>query len=118
MTAIEKAKKIATVLDEKKGRDVRILKVLEETVITDYFVIATATSSTHLKALCDEVEYKLKEEDSIAASRVEGYQGGGWILVDFGDVIVQLFDPANRDFFKLEKLWSEAEEIEFEKKED
>ena len=118
MTAIDKAKKAATILDEKKGRDVRILKVLEETVITDYFVIATATSSTHLKALCDEVEYRLREEDGIRADRVEGYQGGGWILVDFGDVIVQLFDPASRDFFKLEKLWSEAEEIGFEKKED
>lgn len=118
MTAIEKAKKIATVLDEKKGKDVRILKVLEETVVTDYFVIATATSSTHLKALCDEVEYRLREEDEIRSDHVEGYQGGGWILVDFGDVIVQLFDPVSRDFFKLEKLWSQAEEIEFDKKED
>lgn len=118
MTALEKAKKIASVLDEKKGRAISILKVLEETVITDYFVIATATSSTHLKALCDEVEYKLKEEDGIAPSRVEGYQGGGWILVDYDDVIVHIFDANSRDFFNLEKLWSAAERIEFEAKED
>ncbi len=118
MTALEKAKKIASILDEKKGRDVRILKVREETVITDFFVIATATSSTHLKALCDEVEYKFKEEDGIAASRVEGYQGGGWILVDFDDVIVHIFDATSRDFFNLEKLWSGAEKIDFEAKED
>ncbi len=118
MTAIEKAKKIAAVLDEKKGKDISILKVLEKTVITDYFVIATATSSTHLKALSDEVEYRLREENAILADRVEGYSGGGWILVDFGDVIVHLFDPASRDFFKLEKFWREAEPIEFEAKED
>lgn len=118
MTALEKAKKIASVLDEKKGRAISILKVLEETVITDYFVIATATSSTHLKALCDEVEYKLKEEDNVAPSRVEGYQGGGWILVDYDDVIVHIFDANSRDFFNLEKLWSAAERIEFEAKED
>ncbi len=117
MTALEKAKKIAFVLDEKKGRDISILKVLEETTITDYFVIATATSSTHLKALCDEVEYKLKEED-ISAARVEGYQGGGWILVDYGDVIVHIFDATSRDFFNLEKLWAAAEKIDFEAKED
>ena len=118
MTALEKAKKIAVILDEKKGRGISILRVCEETVITDYFVIATATSSTHLKALCDEVEYKLKEEDGISASRVEGYQGGGWILVDFDDVIVHIFDTNSREFFNLEKLWAAAERIEFEAKED
>ena len=118
MTALEKAKKIASVLDEKKGRGISILKVREETVITDYFVIATATSSTHLRALCDEVEYKLKEEDAITASRVEGYQGGGWILVDYDDVIVHIFDATSRDFFNLEKLWAAAEKIDFEAKED
>ncbi len=118
MTSLEKAKKLATVLDEKKGRKVTILKVLDQTVITDYFVIATATSSTHLKALCDEAEYRLREEDGILPARIEGYRGGGWILVDFGDVIVHLFDAAGREYFQLEKLWNGAEEIEFEQKED
>ena len=118
MTSLEKAKKIASILDEKKGRNVSILKFAEETVITDFFVIATATSSTHLKALCDEVEYKLKEEDDISPARVEGYQGGGWILSDYEDVIVHIFDANSREFFNLEKLWAAAEKIEFEAKED
>lgn len=118
MTSLEKAKKIASVLDEKKGREVTILKVYDQTVITDYFVIATATSSTHLKALCDEVEYRLREEDGITHERIEGYQGGGWILADYSDVIVHLFDAAGRDYFKLEKLWQAAEKIDFEQKED
>ena len=118
MTALEKAKKIASILDEKKGREVSILKVSEETIISDYFVIATATSSTHQKALCDEVEYRLREEDALTTSRVEGYQGGGWILLDFTDVIVHIFDAESRGFFNLEKLWAAAERIEFEAKED
>lgn len=118
MTPIEKAKKIASVLDEKKGRDVQILQVTEQTVLCDFFVIATATSSTHLKALCDEVEYRLREEDGITAYRTEGYQSTGWILADFGDVIVHLFDAASRDFFKLEKLWQEGTPVPFDKKED
>ncbi len=118
MTALEKAKKIATILDEKKGKDVQILKVLEETVITDYFVLATATSSTHLKALSDEIEFRLRQEDQILSHHVEGYRGGGWILMDFADVIVHIFDANSREFFKLEKLWSGAEKIEFEAKQD
>ena len=118
MTSLEKATKIASILDEKKGREVSILKVRENTVITDFFVIATATSSTHLKALSDEVEFKLKEEDGLAPDRVEGYQGGGWILSDYGDVIVHVFDKDSRSFFNLEKLWAAAEKIEFEAKED
>ena len=118
MNSEEKAVKIASVLDEKKGKEVQILKVREQTVITDYFVIATAGSSTHLKALCDEVEFRLREEDGITAARVEGYQGGGWILVDFGDVILHLFDANSREFFKLEKLWKEATPVTFEAKED
>jgi ribosome-associated protein len=118
MTALEKAKKLAGVLDEKKGKSVTILKVMDQTVITDYFVIATATSSTHLKALCDEVEFRLREEDAITADRIEGYRGGGWILVDFSDVIVHIFDANSREFFNLEKLWNGAEEVQFEQKED
>ena len=118
MTSLEKAKRIAGILDEKKGGNISILKVRDETVITDYFVIASATSSTHLKALCDEVEYKLKEEEGIEAQRIEGYQNTGWILVDYGDVIVHIFDPQSRDFFNLEKLWAAAERVAFEAKED
>ena len=118
MTSLEKAIKLASILDEKKGREITVLKVLDQTVITDYFVIATATSSTHLKALCDEAEYRLREEDGLTYDRIEGYQAGGWILVDFGDVIVHLFDAAGRDYFQLEKLWQGAEKIDFEQKED
>ncbi|MBR2634395.1 MAG: nicotinate (nicotinamide) nucleotide adenylyltransferase [Clostridia bacterium] len=118
MNAQEKAVRIAEILDLKKGRDTVILQVEKETVITDFFVIATATSSTHLKALCDEVEWKMQTEQDLKPAHVEGYQGGGWILMDYEDVIVHLFDDTGRKFFQLEKLWNGAVNVEFEKKED
>ena len=118
MTALEKAKKIAEVLDAKRGKDVRILKVLDQTVITDYFVICGGTSNTHLKALSDEVEFRLREEDDLLPERIEGYQTAAWILLDYADVIVHIFDPASRDFYKLEKLWADAEPVPFTAKYD
>ena len=118
MNQLEKATYIAGVLDEKKALDVSVLQVTSETVIADYFVIATATSSTHLKALCDEAEYRLFERDGIKPSHIEGTGNAGWILMDYGDVIVHLFDKSSREFFKLEKLWNRAIPIEFEKKQD
>ncbi|MBP5288716.1 MAG: ribosome silencing factor [Clostridia bacterium] len=118
MTSLEKAERIARILDEKKGKDIKILHVTDQTVITDYFVICGGGSNTQVKALSDEVEYKLKEEDGITPARVEGYDGGAWILIDYSDVIVHVFDPASREFYKLEKLWAQAEEIPFTPKED
>lgn len=118
MTSIEKAERIARVLDSKKGKDIKILHVTDQTVITDYFVICNGGSNTQVKALSDEVEYKLREEDGVTPARVEGYVGAAWILLDYGDVIVHVFDPASREFYKLEKLWAEAEEVPFAAKED
>ena len=118
MTALEKAERIARVLDGKKGKDIRILRVTDQTVITDYFVICNGGSNTQVKALSDEVEYKLREEDGVTPDRVEGYDGAAWVLLDYSDVIVHVFDPASREFYKLEKLWAEAEEVPFAAKED
>ena len=118
MTAFEKAERIARILDDKKGKDIKILHVTDQTVITDYFVICNGGSNTQVKALSDEVEFKLRTEDGITPARVEGYDGAAWILLDFSDVIVHVFDPASREFYKLEKLWADAEEVPFAAKED
>ncbi|MBQ3865581.1 MAG: ribosome silencing factor, partial [Clostridia bacterium] len=118
MTPKEKAERIARILDEKKGRDIRILHVTDQTVITDYFVICGGGSSTQVKALADEVEYKLREENAVTPARIEGYNGSAWILMDYADVIVHIFDPQSREFYKLEKLWADAEEVPFQAKED
>ncbi len=112
------AEHIASLLDKKKARDVKILRVTEKTVIADYFVIAGGTSSTQVKALADEVEYQIGVNDGIKPANVEGRGTGGWILLDYENVLVHVFDPKMREFYNLEKLWAECEEVPFDKLED
>ena len=106
------AEHIASLLDKKKARDVKILRVTEKTVIADYFVIAGGTSSTQVKALADEVEYQIGVNDGIKPANVEGRGTGGWILLDYENVLVHVFDPKMREFYNLEKLWADAELID------
>lgn len=100
------AEAIAKILDDKKGMDVTVLAVGKQTVLADYFVIATGTSSTHVNALADEVEFKLKEDRSLEPGHIEGH--GEWVLLDYASVIVHVFTKNAREFYKLEKLWSDA----------
>ena len=112
------AENIAVLLDKKKARDVKILRVTEKTVIADYFVIAGGTLSTQVKALADEVEYQIGVNDGIKPTNVEGRGTGGWILLDYENVLVHVFDPKMREFYNLEKLWAECEEVPFDRSED
>ena len=112
------AEDIAKILDLKKAREVKILKVTEKTIIADYFVIAGGTSSTQVKSLADEVEYQLNQDQGIKPSSIEGRGQGGWVLLDYENVIVHIFNPQTREFYNLEKLWAECEEIPFAKTED
>ena len=104
--------------NNKKGNDVKVIAVAEKTVIADYFVLATGNTSTHVRALADEVEFKLKTEDGIEPLRVEGAGSGSWVLIDYGSVIVHVFGVQSKEFYKLEKLWSEGTEVAFDKIED
>ncbi|MBQ7399636.1 MAG: ribosome silencing factor [Clostridia bacterium] len=117
----EKAKEIALkaakALDEKKARDIKILYVNEQTIIADYFVIAAGTSRTQVNALADEVEYKLGLE-GIKPAKIEGRGQGTWVLLDYDSVLVHVFNPQSRDFYNLEKLWADGQEIPFEATED
>ncbi|MBE6611554.1 MAG: ribosome silencing factor [Ruminococcaceae bacterium] len=108
---IEIAKMLVQVLDRKKGRDIKLLRIADHTIIADYFVICGGTSSTNVKALAGEAEYKLTQ-CGVEPLRMDGYSEGQWIAVDFGSVIVHIMNRENRDFYKLEKLWSEAESID------
>ena len=112
------AEHIASLLDKKKAHDVKILRVTEKTVIADYFVIAGGTSSTQVKALADEVEYQIGVNDGIKPANVEGRGTGGWILLDYENVLVHVFDPKMREFYNLEKLWAECEEVPFDRIEE
>jgi ribosome-associated protein len=101
----------ADLLDAKKGIDVKLLEVTELTVLADYFVISTATSSTHLQALTDELAFKLKEKE-VRPRNIEGHKAGGWVLLDYGTVVIHVFTQEAREFYALERLWSDAVAIE------
>lgn len=102
----------ANALNSKKAKQLKALKIDSLTTLADYFLIATATSSTHVRALADEVEDKLAEI-SIEPHHIEG-KSTGWIVLDYTSVIVHVFTPNEREFYNLDSMWSDAEEISLE----
>ena len=111
-TPEELAHAIFDVLDAKKAQNIKVLHVEDQTVITDYFVICTGNSSTQVKSLGGEVEYKLGLR-GVDPLHYEGRDNNGWVVLDYSSVIVHIFSRENRDFYKLEKLYGDAEEITF-----
>jgi ribosome-associated protein len=107
MNPKELAKEAARILSGKKAVDIRVLEVTDLTVLADYFVIATGTSSTHLKTLAEEVEYALKKQD-VMPGHTEGKAGGSWMLLDYGPVVVHVLMQEAREFYSIERLWSDA----------
>ena len=110
MTRREILKTAVAALEDKKGNDIQLIHVREQTIIADYFIIASGTSSTQVKTLAEEVEFKL-EEAGIRPTRVEG-KSTSWILLDYADVIVHVFHEKAREFYALERLWSDGEPVE------
>jgi len=115
MTPTEIAGLVISALDSKKAIDIKLLRTTDVTILADYFAICTASSTTHLKTLSDEVERVLKEKNE-APLRREGHRSGGWLLLDYGCVIVHLFLIEAREFYTLERLWGDAEEIDISDK--
>ena len=113
MDTIEQARLIAKALAGKKALDIQVIKISDVSVLADYMVIATGTSSTHVKALADEVEYQL-DEAGCSVSHIEGYRGNGWILMDYVDILVHIFDDESRKYYNLERLWQDGEVVDFE----
>jgi len=113
LTPLEVAKLISRTLDSKKAKDIKVMKTENLTVLANYFVICTATSSTQIKTISDEVE-KILEENGEKALHKEGYRFGGWVLIDYGCVVVHIFMPETREFYGLERLWADAEEIDID----
>lgn len=104
----------ANAIAEKKGLDIALLDVSRLLVITDVFVIATGTSTTHVKTLVDEVEMTLKRDHARMPLRREGESHGKWVLLDYGDMVVHVFDQVTRDYYDLERLWGDAPRLDFE----
>jgi ribosome-associated protein len=99
------AHRLVEILEDKKGEDILLLDLIGECSFTDYFVIATGVSERTLKALSDEVRRRIKAEFDGALGRQEGDPSSGWLLIDFGDVVVHLFSKEMRRYYQLEELW-------------
>ena len=108
MTPKELAIIAVKALDEKKGREISAIEITEITTLADYFVIATGGSSTKINALCDAVEKALKEQAGEVPLHREGHRDGTWVLLDYGCLAVHVFSQEAREFYDLERLWSDA----------
>lgn len=98
-------------LEDKKAEDVRVIDISEVSVIADYFIIASGSNRSQIQALSDAVEEKLGRA-GYPAKQIEGYEGAAWVLLDFGDIIVHVFDKENRLFYDLERIWRDGKAID------
>ena len=108
------ARVAADAIFDKKGSDIVLLDVEKSFFLSDVFVIATGSSRPNVQALADHVEERVGEEFGVKPLRVEGRNEGEWVLVDFGDIIVNLFQASAREYYSLERLWGDASRIKWE----
>ncbi len=111
LPAREMAEIAVKALDSKKGKEIRLIRIDKITTLAEYFVICTGTSNTQINALCDAVEKELTEKGEEPLHR-EGYRGGTWVLLDYGCVVVHVFNDEARKFYSLEHLWADGEEVD------
>lgn len=111
MTPKEMALLLAQAMDSKKGKDIRVLETDGVTTLADYFVLCSGSSAPQLKALADAGEKAMKDH-GILPPHVEGHRGGTWILQDYGDVVVHVFDKEARAFYDLDRLWADAKTVD------
>ncbi len=114
MSNIDNKELVATVynaLDDKKGIDIKVLDISKISVMADYFIIASGSNKNQVQALADNVEEEMLKR-SIHAKQVEGYPSGNWILMDYGDFIVHIFNQDDRLFYDLERIWKDGELVD------
>ena len=111
LSAQEVAYQVTKALDDKKGLDIKLLKIDQVSSLADYFIICTGTSNTHVKTLCDYAEYTLEQLGEPMLGR-EGHRGNTWELLDYGSVVVHVFTEEAREFYSLERLWADAEQVD------
>lgn len=110
ISVLEAAKLAQEALEDKKGEDIKVLDLIGISNIADYFIIASGNNVNQLRAMADSVEEKLFKE-GYKLHHSEGYSGGAWILLDFGNIIVHLFNKEERNFYSLDRVWSDAKEV-------
>ena len=106
MESSKKVEQIAAILSGKKAQEILIIHVSDRTILSDYFVIASANSSTHVTTLAQEVALKMGQV-GIPPLRMEGLREGRWVVIDYGDVLVHIFHNEEREFYQLERLWAD-----------
>ena len=102
---------VTKALDEKKGMDIKLLKIDQVSTLADYFLICTGTSNTHVRTLCDYAEFTLDNLGEPMLGR-EGHRGNTWELLDYGTIVVHVFTEEARKFYDLERLWADAEQVD------
>lgn len=107
----ELAKIAISALEDKKAEDVRVIDIGDVSVLADYFIIASGNNRTQVQAMADEVEQRLGRAGA-QPKQIEGYQSANWVLLDFGDVIIHIFDAQNRLFYDLERIWKDGQQID------
>jgi ribosome-associated protein len=110
MEITEKVEIIKNALDDKKATNIEAINVAEQTSLAEYFVVASCQSTVQVRACVDEVEEKM-EEAGFQVNHKEGYRGGSWILMDYGDVIVHVMQQEMREFYAIERLWDDAGDV-------
>lgn len=113
MESKEMAKLAIEALEDKKAEDIRLINIAEISVLGDYFIIASGSNRSQIQALADNVQEKLGRA-GVMTKTVEGYDTANWVLMDFGDIIVHVFDKENRLFYNLERIWRDGKLMEKE----
>ena len=114
MTSKEAMQLAVEAMDSKMAEDIRVIDISSVSILADYFIIATGTNRTQIQTIADETCEKLGRT-GMPAKSIEGYEGANWILLDFGDIIVHVFDKENRLFYDLERIWRDGKEIDIKK---
>lgn len=99
--------KIVEILKDKKARDIDVINISNVTILADYFILCSGTSTIHIRSMADELKLKL-EEQGIPVHHVEGYGSARWILMDYGNVVVHIFHEEERKFYSIERLWADG----------
>ena len=111
LSAKEVATQVTKALDDKKGMNIKLLRISDVSSLADYFLICTGTSNTHVKTLCDYAEYTMEQLGEPMLGR-EGHRGNTWELLDYGSIVVHVFTEEAREFYSLERLWADAEQVD------
>ncbi len=115
MSSLEHSRKMAALavqaLDDKKAEDIKVIDISTVSVLADYFIIASGTNRSQIQALTDHTEEVLGRSGAVL-KQVEGYDSANWILMDFGDIIVHVFDKENRLFYGLERIWQDGKQMD------